>query len=882
MSVRNRWVAGLLIGISACGAVSAAESIGPVCLAERGTAVFPVVVSPHATRTTRDNAAVLAAYLERMTSANFGIEEGDGSRGIVLGCQADFPGLPRRFAADPSDPERTEEYLLHTHPAGMLLVGASDLGAQHAMWDFLGRQGYRQYFPGPTWEIIPAVPTLAIAYDEVQKPSYIMRSVWLSGGTYPERAELYRDWCRKNRQVSGFHIAAGHSYEAFIQRHREVFAEHPEYYALVDGRRTGPKLNIANPDLRRLFVESKLTELRNRPHLASVSVDPSDGGGWDESAAGRAIGSPSDQAVTLANDVARAIGREFPGRYVGMYAYNRHAEPPSIMVEPNVFVLVATAFRGTRLSLREQLEGWRSRGAALGIRDYLSYAGANYDVPSRCIRLAGARRKVADLRNYHDWGVRVYSAESGDNWGINGLLYYSVSRTLWDVTDTEFIDGLFEEFLDDCFGPVAADIRPYYEALAPAGHPVLEPGLLHTLYGAVEKARARNPGPAVEARLDDLTIYVRYLELYRNYATASAAERLVAARNLFSFLFRSRLHPVNHGYAIIRDLAARDTILRDSWTEAEKRAFRGGSLVWETSASGDVPAAETAVGGRSDRDPAALADDDGAGTDRGRAPLVTREELRALSAAGAGRYPPLPFTPVSYSGELVPAAAILEADAAAEPGSIGGQVLHTLLIYTWAEQPGTAWRIRVRASHEPRGKPAEAIRPTLELWAAAEVEDRPVTVSTVDIPPGGTDELVVTSPHAGLHWVILSSARWQELGLDPERLWTLTSLADVPAPSQGASGTGSLYFYVPRGTTVIGGHMPGRGTLVDPHGRVARRFDQDGYVTIPVPAGMDGRLWKILDLRGGPFLLLTVPPYFATSPRSLLLPSEVVERDRDR
>lgn len=887
-TVRCLSVSLLLFGVCLSAFAADGGKGAVICVAEGGKSAFPVIVSKDASKTTKDNAAVLASYLAKMTGARFKIEEGDGSYGIVLGRQADFSALPKKFDADPSDPKRTEEYLLYTHPKGLLLVGASDLGAQNAMWDFLGRQGYRQYFPGPTWEIIPSVPKMSASYDEVQKPSYIMRAVWFSGGAYSESGERYKDWCRKNRQERGFYINAGHSYDGFINHNKKIFEEHPEYYALVDGKRKGPKLNIANPDLRRLFVDSKLAELRKYPNQLSVSVDPSDGGGWDESEEAQKIGSPSNQAVMLANEVAEAIGKEFQGRYVGMYGYNQHAEPPTIKVNPNIFVLVATAFRGTRLSMKEQMEGWKKQGAILGIRDYLSYAAANYDIPARCARLASAEKKAEALKNYHDWGARVYSGESGDNWGINGLLYYTVARVLWDVNDTAFIDGLFEEFLKNCFGPVAEDIRPYYEALSPAGNPVLEPGFFNTLYSAIENARAKKPGEAIEARLDDLTIYVHYLELYRKYSAASGAKRLEAARELFSFLYRSRNHAVNAGYALIRDIAGRDSSLNDAWSDEEKKANRAGTPLWEKVSAPTKK--ETSEEDKINDPSAAIVQDiltdtkpvmkDEPKPEKPRTPLVTKEEIRALSADGVKNNPKLDFKPVSYSHDLVPAASILEADKSAAPGYAGGQAVHSLLFYTWAEKPGTEWRIKVTCGNDPKGRPFNDIKPTIQLWSAEEAEDKPVDASSSVIKQGETGELIVKSPHAGLHWVILNGARWQKIELDPSRAWTLTSMSDAPAPSQGASGTGSLYFYVPKGTRIIGAHIPGRGTLIDPKGKVAKKFDNDGYVKIDVPEGMDGRLWKINDIRGGDFLLLTVPPYFAASPGGLLLPREVVEREQ--
>ncbi|MEI6168913.1 MAG: DUF4838 domain-containing protein [bacterium] len=843
--------------LSSCTSVS--DHHGKLCLAKKGKAEFPIVIAKNASALTRTNAVVLSSYLRKMTGAGFAIEEGDGSAGIVLGRQEDFPALPKRFDANPADPQRTEEYLLFTHARGLLLVGASDLGAQNAMWDFLGRQGYRQYFPGPTWEIVPSVPRLTARYDEVQKPSYIMRSVWFTFGTYPERGLLYKDWCQKNRMESGFTINAGHTYDGIIAKNKDVFLKHPEYLAMVGGERKGAKFNVANPGLRQLVVDYKLAELRNHPEQMSVSMDPSDGGGWDESAEAKSIGSPSDQAITLANDVASVMEKDFPGRAVGLYAYNQHAEPPTIKVHKNVFILVATSFRGTSLSLKEQMDGWKKQGATLGIRDYLSYPAANYDIPARCAGGFPSHKSVGRFKDYHDWGARLYSAESGDNWGINGFMYYSVARMLWNVNDTRFVDGLKEEFLINCFGPVADEIRPYYEALSSGNSPVLAPAFFRRLYESIQAARLKTPGAAIDARLDDLTLYVRYLELYKKYADASGPARQQAAQEMFSHLYRARFHSTNHAYGIIRDLSGRDRSL--GWTQEERKSFGRGVPLWEIQA----PPEERISPELSLWEP--------------RAPYE-KKEILAIEADGVKNNPKLDFKPVSFSQDLVPAAPILTGEKTIAPGWLGGQAVHNILYYTWAEKAGSEWHVKVTCGTDSKGRPLGKIRPKVELWSAKEAEDVPVSVAEVDVEFGKTGDLVVKSPHAGLHWIVLSGARWQKLELDPGKSWTVTSSSDIPCQSQGAAETSTLYFYVPKGTSIIGAHFTGRGVLFNPEGKAVKNFDNAGYVKIDVPQGMDGHLWKVKDLRGGHFLLLTVPPYFAPSPRDLLLPREVVEAGR--
>jgi hypothetical protein len=108
---------------------------------------------------------------------------------------------------------------------------------------------------------------------------------------------------------------------------------------------------------------------------------------------------------------------------------------------------------------------------------------------------------------------------------------------------------------------------------------------------------------------------------------------------------------------------------------------------------------------------------------------------------------------------------------------------------------------------------------------------------------------------------------------------TLESSLDAPTHFEGQW---TMYFYVPKGTKIIGGyHNTQLGSIKNPEGKTALTFtrkDNPGYWSIPVPAGQDGKLWQISKI-WGEVNLMTVPPYLARSADELLLPKEVVQAD---
>jgi hypothetical protein len=141
----------------------------------------------------------------------------------------------------------------------------------------------------------------------------------------------------------------------------------------------------------------------------------------------------------------------------------------------------------------------------------------------------------------------------------------------------------------------------------------------------------------------------------------------------------------------------------------------------------------------------------------------------------------------------------------------------------------------------------------------------------------------LSTPHAGLHTV-----QWAD-GNDMTRVQVE---GELPVTCRSAledrfrvSGRWSLYFYVPRGTKVVGGYAtPATGRLLDGDGNRVYAFEdmeQPGYFKVPVGQGQDGRLWKF-DGCTGARLLMTVPPYLAARAGDLLLPREVVTKDAAR
>ncbi|MCY3022621.1 MAG: DUF4838 domain-containing protein [Planctomycetota bacterium] len=818
-------------------------------LAREKKALLPVVVGAEASAAIKATAAELAHYLGRMSGAEFKVEAGDGSAGIVVGRPADFAKLPVAVQFGTGPFER-EDYVLRSHTQGgtgsqqqteaargtqgVYLLGASDLAVSHAAWDLLYRLGYRQFFPGSTWEVIPPPSDLKIAVNVRESPSFNARRIWYNWGLWGYNDEPYRQWCARNRAVKGFDLNSGHSYENIIAANKAEFDKHPEYYALVGGERKlrgDVKFCISNPDLRKLVADHAVRCFKQNPKADSISMDPSDGGNWCECEACGKMGGVSNRVLTLANEAAAAInGLGLGPRYVGMYAYNKHCAPPTIKVHPNVIVSATTAFITGGFTFDQVVEGWKAQGATIGVYDYLSVVDWDWNLPRGG---KGCRPKaVADsLVRFHTMGARFYDAESGDCWGPCGLGYYVASRVLWDIREAQRVDALAADFLDKAFVSAKDPMREFYRLITEDTQRRSPSDIVGRMYRQLDAARRATSDPKVQERIDNLILYTRHAELYYACANGRGKVEDVARHD-----YRMRKTMMVHSYGLWCRLLSQKAALTPNHPLKSDEPF-------------------------------------------------TPEELAKILADGIAKNQPVDpgFTSVEFSRKLVPAAARLKLPAA-PAGSFPTEPQDHQQYYLWAPEGAGSIELKIRVQKVWANR-----MPRISLYSPQEVTLNAVATDESYKPDGKEYEIKLKTPHAGLHRVeTVDGGDFTRITWPAGMPVTIESGIDTPDVTSHFRGPWTMYFYVPKGTKLVGGWASRvanwaprvSGKLLDANGQVAFDFGkgEEGWFKVPVPEGQDGKLWKFAN-SVGQRLLMTVPPYLARSAEELLLPAEVVEAD---
>ncbi len=833
--------------------------VAPCRIAADGEPRVVVVTGSNAADQTRTAARELADTLSAMSGGTFLVTTGSELDGIAVGTPADFPAVEAGAGLAPDDPLRREEYALRSHAGGVLVIGATPEATRHAVWDLLQRLGYRHFFPPPEWEIVPSLPDITVTIDARERPDYLVRRIWPGFGTWKGNEEDWARWRVHNRADSPFVLDTGHAYDQIRKRNAKTIAEHPEYLGFLKrkNKRASTKFCISNPDLRKLVVADALAQRAAKPGIDSLSLDPSDGDDWCECAACLAMPSITDRALLLANEAAAGLAAGGPPCFVGMYAYNRHSPPPlETRVHPQVVISIATSFLEGGFTVDRLIDGWTAQGARMiGIREYYSVNTWDRDLPGAA-RGGDLAYLARTIPAFHAQGARFMSAEASDNWGPNGLGYYLASRMLLNTQEAARREAILDDFFATCFGPAQEPMRGFYALIDGAAKPLVSEDLVARLYRHIDAALAAADKPAIRARIHHLLLYTRYVELYRAYAESKGAERQQAFERLIRHAYRIRGTHMVHSQALWKDLPARDRSVRVP-PEADWRLP-------------EAAAVEPRLSSTSASDPKARFN-----AWKSSQPFTAAEFGDLLSQGiAANSMLVLDFTPVSFSAELVKPVHIDLATARAPvPSKWKGRGKHR--IRTWVDAAPDTIRLQVRGGiiYQNKGDI------TLALYAGGDTEGEPVAQAQV-APDREHHQVELPTDRAGLHTLLVKDG-WagMQMAWEPHRPMTF----QLDMNKRWDEGTAEFVFYVPKGTPVIGGYAGGvTGVVRDPEGGQA--FDWKGerrHFSIPVPRGMDGRLWSFqADVNKEQLWFMTVPPYVARNAGELLLPREVVEADR--
>jgi hypothetical protein len=470
---------GMAAGAINVQAASADATEKTLVLVKQGKSTYSILISEAAPLAEQRAAGELQRFIEEMTGARLPIitdaEEPDGDLVLV----GDSNQVRKLGLNIPFDTLGAEGFVLRTAGEDLVIAGGKPRGTMYGVYTFLDRLGCRWFTTEVS--VIPKKPTLVIKpLNESQKPAFEYRE--------PFFTEAFdKDWAARNRvngssqrldestggKISYFPFV--HSFYSILPP-QQYFQDHPEYYALVDGKRRGDdaQLCLTNPDVLRLTIQTVLKWIDQHPQANIFSVSQNDTRGWCECENCQRIeqeegGAHSGPILRFVNAVAAEVGKTHPDKLIDTLAY-WYSEPPPLKVRPLPNVRIRLCPIGVceahpyercehdRYFLND-LQGWAKITDQLYIWHYVTNF-AHYLMP-----FPDFDELAADIPRYKKNGVVGIFLEGDTSPGGGGenaeLRSYVMARLLWNPNID--VDETVNEFMAACYGKAARVMRAYFD-----------------------------------------------------------------------------------------------------------------------------------------------------------------------------------------------------------------------------------------------------------------------------------------------------------------------------------------------------------------------------------------------------------------------------------
>ena len=327
-----------------------------------------------------------------------------------------------------------------------------------------------------------------------------------------------------------------HSFHALVP-YGTYGESHPEYYALVDGKRDrnthggGPQLCVTNPEVIEVAATAANQQLTDRPGAANISVSQADTAAYCRcetcETLNEAEGTPMGSQLTFVNAVAERIEEAHPHVKVGTLAYWYTRKPPkTIKPRHNVQIQLCSIECCTLHAIDnsdceqnqafcEDTNAWGKICDDIWIWNYNTNF-RSYDLPFPNLRNIQSNVRYF-LRN-NAKGVFMQANGNGLTGEFSDLRNYLISHLIWNPhLDSE---ALLNEFVNLHYEVAAPPILEYIAFLhdnveARGLHPRCFPtpedvGLdaesAQTIFDYFRHALALADKPEIQARVEKASI----------------------------------------------------------------------------------------------------------------------------------------------------------------------------------------------------------------------------------------------------------------------------------------------------------------------------------------------------------------------------------------
>ena len=398
-----------------------------------------IVLPENAHPSTKLAAKELSDYTGKVTGKKPAVVTGKSAAAnrVYIGTLDTLKNIPASAVKALKSAKQDEAHFICAKGNTLYIIGKQEVADLYATYQFiedkLGVRWLKAPVPGDSGEYVPKKAEITFAdYEKFREPAFAIRwlvqgasqwnaipvqgKTWANRNGYqtptpydipipynqPEsaRCKFYSARIPRSHQPLG---GGGHMTFVDPMRPNKAFGQHPEYFALIDGKRVkGTQYCLSNPEVRRNVADSIIRKLDASKGQGFYLFGMADvDAGWCECAECKKLDGTDSMARGFQNvstrfqktvrAIAEMVYEKYPDADLRVWAYHTYRElPDGVTIHPKMKVQFCPHGRcyGHRLddpncprnaSLYKLLQGWlKIAPAGVYTYEYLGYSFAFY------------------------------------------------------------------------------------------------------------------------------------------------------------------------------------------------------------------------------------------------------------------------------------------------------------------------------------------------------------------------------------------------------------------------------------------------------------------------------------------------------------------------
>lgn len=461
-------------------------------LFERGTTQYSIYLPTSASESEIWAANELQHWLTEISGAYFKVFQyaetanlPDPGKRIYVGYSLALNNKTGR----PLPNEKDESFSYFSDGPEIYIYGGKERGTMYGVMAFLENEfGCRWYTP--TARMIPKLDSFGFsAFEHQESPGIQVRNsffytafdpVWASRNKLNGRLSS-NPLSQPGRSESYWGV---HTFYHFLPPD-EFFKSHPEYFSLNKGERNADynnpdwgkrgQLCLSNPNVLKIITQRVIDEIRKNPDHMIYSVSQNDWYNPCECANCQKLvdkfgGKQSGIVIWFVNQVAEAVEKVFPEKYIGTLAY-QYTRPAPLNIAPRHNVVVRLCpieacvahpletCPGNAAFMKD-MKDWSAMSPQLYIWDYVVNF-QRYIMPYP--NFAVLQPNIKTFAENKAIGIMEQGSYQERGGEFQELKTYLISKLLWNPDcDTEEV---IDDFMQGYYGRSGRFVRQYFDLL---------------------------------------------------------------------------------------------------------------------------------------------------------------------------------------------------------------------------------------------------------------------------------------------------------------------------------------------------------------------------------------------------------------------------------